>query len=482
MKSRSPVVAILGHVDHGKTSLLDYIRKSRLANKEFGGITQRIGAYEIDTLIKGYSTSKITFIDTPGHEAFSQLRARGAQVADIALLIIDAKDSLMPQTIESISHIKQAKIPFIVVLNKIDLPDANPNKVMNDLLKHDVQTEEKGGTTPLLKVSALKGTGVHELLESILLISAEANLTYEESAPLEAYVIETKKDKRGIVASIIIKNSILKITDVVYAEGKKAKIRGMINDLGKFIQDVSPSTPFELLGFEELPDVGSQLTREAVEKVVLPLQPITKVDLRALLKASTEIPDKKLSLIVKTDSQGSHEAIVTTLKKIQGIDIVLSAVGDVHRSDIFLAKTANAIVIGFSVSIDNEVRELAKQEKVIIKTYNIIYELLEELTEVSALMHEKEEKEKNLVGEAKIQATFTIEGEKIFGVKITKGKIHVDTEVEIHRNNNLIGKVQLSSLKQRAKIVQEVKKDQEAGMVFSGALDIRVGDVVKCIL
>lgn len=481
---RPPIVTILGHVDHGKTSLLDFIRKSRLAAKEHGGITQRIGAYEIDTCIQGYPTSKLTFIDTPGHEAFSQLRARGANVADIAILIIDAKDSLKPQTVESIYHIKNAKIPFIVALNKTDLPDANPEKVKRDLLRHEVITEDKGGTTLALPISAKTGKGIDELLESILLITSDLNLTYDLEAAPSAYIIETKKDRRGIVASGIIKEGSIKVGDMVYADDKKVKVRSLISDLGKPLQKVEPSTPFEILGFEEMPEVGAMITsvQKETEKVSRNDQQkiLTFADVREQMQEKKE--EKKLSLIVKADAQGSLEAIVQALTKNENIEIVLSAVGDIHRSDIFLAKTTKSIVIGFSINVDNEVQQLSKQEKVIIKTYNIIYELLEELEEVSDLMKEKEEKEKNLKGEAKILATFIIENETFYGAKLNKGKINIGDGIDIFRDGNLVGKTKLISLKIRAKMVPEIKKDQECGMLFSPELDIKVGDVVKSIL
>lgn len=482
MNSRPPVVAILGHVDHGKTSLLDYIRKSRIASGEHGGITQRIGAYEVDTGIRGYPTSKITFIDTPGHEAFSQIRSRGAQVADIAVLIIDAKDSLMPQTEESIFHIKNAQIPFIVALNKTDLPEANPNKVKNDLLKHEIMTEDKGGTVPAIEISAKTGKGVHELLEAILLIAADKKFSYEEKHDPVAYIIETKKDRRGIVASAIIKDGVLRISDDVYIGLKKTKVKALINDLGKNVKEAIPSMPFELLGFEEMPEVGTEIRTKPQETEIKEDQ--TNVaqkpnDAHTFFEEKKE--EKKLSLVIKADSHGSMEAIKGSLSKNPNVELILTGVGDIHRSDVFLAKTTKAIVIGFSVKVNNEVRELAKQEKVIIKTYNIIYELIDELTEASDLLREKEEEEKSIKGEAKVLATFIIEGEKIFGVSITKGKINLGDQVELYRNNHVIGKTELVSLKNRAKSVEEVRKGQEAGMVFGPALDVRVGDVVKFI-
>lgn len=480
MQPRPPIIAILGHVDHGKTSLLDYIRKSTLAAREHGGITQRIGAYEISTGIKGYHTDKITFIDTPGHEAFSQLRARGANIADIAILIIDAKDSLMPQTIESIAHIKHAKIPYIVALNKVDLPEAKPDKVKNDLLKHEVLVEGKGGDVPVMEISAKTGKGVKELLESILLIAADKNLQYDPNAPAQAYIIETKKDKRGVVASIIVKEGTLRTGDVVYSENDKAKVKAMTDDLGKPQKEIVPSTPAEILGFTDMPEVGSLITtmETASTKEVV----VTEKKAFTLESLNVKPVDKRLAVIVKTDAQGSLEAIRQTLVKNPNIEVVLSAVGDIHRSDIFLAKTSKAIIVGFNVGSDNEVKELAKQEKVVIKTYNIIYELLEELDEVSDLIKEKEESEKSMKGEAKVLATFIIEGEKVFGVKVTKGKVNLADTADVYQDDNLIGKTKLVSLKMRAKTVQEVKKDSEAGMVFAPPLDIKVGHVIKFVL
>jgi len=482
MQPRPPIVTILGHVDHGKTTLLDYIRKTQVTAQEHGGITQRIGAYEVSTGIKGYQTDKITFIDTPGHEAFTKLRSRGANVADIALLLIDAKDSLKPQTVESISHIKAANIPFIVVMNKTDLPEAKPDKVKQDLIKHEVVVEDKGGKIPSINISAKTGKGVSELLESILLLASDLHLQFDPQATASAYIIETKKDKRGVVVSSIIKNGQLKIGETVYSDNLKTKIRSMHDDTGKPLQTVSPSKPFELLGFSEIPEVGaliSSVESPKVEKTAPESQIAPNLDLNALLSKQES---KKITLVIKAESQGSLEAIENSLAKNENLEIVLQGVGDINNSDIFLAKTAKAIVIGFNTKPSGDVKELAKQEKVIIKTYNIIYELVEELTEVSSLLKEKEESEKNLKGEAKILATFIIEGEKIYGVKITKGKANLGDSVELYRNKNLVSKSKLVSLRVRSKPVEEVKKDQEAGIILAPQLDIRTGDMIRLVL
>lgn len=482
MSPRPPIVTILGHVDHGKTTLLDTIRKSSVAAREHGGITQRIGAYQIETDIKGYKVNKITFIDTPGHEAFTKLRSRGANIADIAILVVDAKDSLMPQTIESISHIKAANIPFIVALNKIDLPDVKPEKVKNDLLKYDVQVEDKGGTVPVIGISAKVGTGIPELLETLLLMAADKNLEYDPAAAPQAYIIETKRDKRGIVASAIIKEGMLKVGDFIFNENKKAKVRALLNDLGVQMKEVSPSQPFELLGFNELPEVGTLITSsETVQQNQAVAPELFKALNKETFFAPEEDNSKKLSLVIKAESQGSLEAVYNTLIKNENLKIVLYSVGEINKSDIFLGKTTGAIVIGFNVTATKDVEELARQEKVIIKTYNIIYNLIEELEEVAQVMQEKEEQQKYLKGEVKILATFTIEQEKIFGFKVTKGKINLGDQVEIHREKNLIGKSKVVSLHMRARTVEEVKKDQEGGLILGPPLDIRVGDVVKSI-
>lgn len=481
---RSPVVAILGHVDHGKTTLLDYIRKSRLTTKEIGGITQKIGAYEINTGIKNYPVRKITFIDTPGHEAFSKLRARGAKVADIAILVIDAQESLKPQTIESISHIKAAKIPFIVALNKIDLPGANVRKVESDLARHNVITESKGGNIVSLPISAKTGQGINNLLETILLIAGEKEFGYLPSAEPIAYIIETKKDKRGIVATTIIKQGSLKVGETVYAGKSRFKIKNLINDLGKPIKQVFSSTPVEILGFREMPSVGMTIRlrpTEDNEKASKSDQKGTK-SIEELILQQEEKEEKKLKLIIKTDSQGSLEAVVESLTNKPQIKIVLQGIGKITKSDIFLAKATGAIVIGFGIKTNSQIEKIAKEEKVIIKAYHLIYELLEELTEVSSLLEEKKREVQTVKGTAKILAIFTIEGEKIYGVKIFKGKMNIGDKIRIIKKGQIIGETKLVSLKTRAKKVTEVKKDQEAGMIFQPPIDIRIGNMIESIL
>jgi len=478
MKNRPPVVAILGHVDHGKTTLLDYIRKSSLAEKEHGKITQSIGAYEIKTNIKGYGTDKITFIDTPGHEAFSKLRSRGANIADIAILVIDAKDSVMPQTEESLSHIKNSKIPFIIALNKIDLKEAKPDKVKTDLLKYDVQVEGKGGKVACINISAKEGKGVNELLEAILLLASDFNFEYDDKKDPVAYIVETKKDKRGIVVTSIIKQGQLKIGDTIFSNGQKTKIRSLINDAGEKIDSVFPSSPFEILGFKDFPMVGSIISgsdKQTKEKEIKTNQKKT-LNLEDLLGHEES---KKLNLILKADSKGSLEAISDSLQKKDNIDIIMQGIGNIHKSDVFLATTSKSIILGFNVDVETDANDVAKNEKVIIKSFNIIYELLDELEEVSSLLAQKDMMEKDLKGQSVVLASFMIHDQLVFGVKVNKGKINLGDNVSVYRNDNLLGKSKLVSLQIRSKPIKEVKNGQEAGIMISPNIDIKVGDVIK---
>jgi len=322
-------------------------------------------------------------------------------------------------------------------------------------------------------------------LETILFIASDLKLTCDEENPVQAYIIETKKDRRGIVASAIIKDGAIKIADTVFVNDQKIKVKSLINDLGKNVTQVISSNPFEITGFSDMPEVGSMIRPiQTIPSLITPNSltpnPSPSLTLEDVLKV--EVVEKKLPAIIKADSQGSIEAIKNSLKDNTNLNIVLIAVGEINKSDIFLAKATKSIIIGFTVKTSHEAESLAKQEKVIIKSYQIIYELLDELNEVANLIKEKEEKEKNLKGEAQILANFLIEGEKIFGVSVIKGKLNLGDEIEVFRKNKPIGKTKLVSLKVRAKTVNEVKRGQEAGMIFGPPLDFLVGDVVKSIL
>lgn len=475
---RSPVVVVLGHVDHGKTTLLDYIRKSSIASKEAGSITQSIGGYEAVVPVEGYHTQSITFIDTPGHEAFTKLRARGTTVADIAILIVDATASVKPQTIESIEHIQQSDLPYIVAINKVDLQTANPDKVRADLAKHNVLTEGYGGKVPAVEISAQKGTGVNDLLEALLFIAADQELTYDPAADVEAYIIETHQEKAGIEASCIIKNGKLTVGDIVFAGEKEAKIRAMINDRGDRVNEVLPSMPFILLGFKDMPDVGLRITRTKGGESASSVFKKTEED-DPFSTFFEEEAGKKLKIVLKAESQGSLEALIPNLEKNKNVQILLSAVGEISESDIFLAKASKAIVIGFAVNYPKIVEQIAKREKVVVKTYSIIYRLLEELAEVSSLLKEKEERERTFKGEAKIQAVFNIDGAQIAGVKISKGRFDVHDRAELYRGDSIKDEALIVSIKQRAQSVDTAKKGDEAGLQLDPQLDIKQGDVIK---
>lgn len=478
LKDRSPVVVVLGHVDHGKTTLLDYIRSSNRAAREVGGITQSIGAYEAKIDSKEYPIDTITFIDTPGHEAFSQLRLQGANVADLAILMVDGVDSLMPQTMESIFHIQNAKIPYIIAVNKMDLPGASLEKVKKDLSIKGVLVEGQGGDVPVVPISAKKGEGVQDLLETILVLSSLNKLTYSESNPLQAFIIESRTTKAGIALSVIVKDGVLRVGDTVFAGNLQAKIKALTTDLGESVKEILPSRPCVLLGFSELPEVGLSLTKAAVgDQSVAGV--VTEQKTTASFFSEPVEESKKLKVILKTDTQGSLDALLGMLAKNDTIEVVLSGLGEITKSDIFLAKVSKAIVIGFSIATNKTIEALAKEERVVIRTYNIIYELLDELTEVSDLMAEKEQKEKSVKSESKVVATFIIEKEKIAGINILKGKLNIGDAVELYRNDKLVTNSKIVSLRQRAKTVPEAKKGEEAGVLFYPQLDFIVGDVIK---
>jgi translation initiation factor IF-2 len=326
MQPKPPVVTILGHVDHGKTTLLDYIRRTNIATKEKGGITQKIGAYEIELKNVNYPINKITFIDTPGHELFSHLRARGAKIADLAILLIDAKDGIMPQTIESIAHIKQAKIPFIVALNKIDLPESRPEKIKDALLKFDVITDDRGGKIPAVNISAKTGVGVEDLLETILIIASDINLQFNPENPPEGYVIEVKKDKRGIVGTVILKDGKLKLGDKVYCQNKLIDVRAIINDKMENLNSLIPSTPAEILGFKDWPIVGAKITAKPIENGIAKQIENKPQERKINIDKLFQDEEKKLKIILKTDNYGSLEAIQSTLNQNNKIEVVLAAI------------------------------------------------------------------------------------------------------------------------------------------------------------
>jgi translation initiation factor IF-2 len=473
MKKRSPVVVVLGHVDHGKTTLLDKIRKTDVASGEQGGITQHIGAYEIQT----EEQKGITFIDTPGHEAFQNLRQRGANIADVALLVVAADDSVQPQTVESIAIIKESKIPYIVVINKIDLPGANIEKVIKNLAQKEVYLEGRGGEVPYVEISAKEGTGISNLLELITLVSDLNNLEYNPDGQLEGGVIEVKKDKRGIVLTIILKNGSLKIGDDIYVDNKEIRTRALFNDKGKSIKEIFPTTPAELLGSKDAVESGARVTgkQQSITAKTEKLTSVIPINNDDFFK---DIADK-FNFIVKADTYGTEEVIKEKLSQFDEINIVSSSVGELNENDVELAKTTGASIIAFNTKIKGSIQKKIILEEVNVFEFRLIYELLDQVESLITALREKREKEARKAGEAKILAKFNKETYSIAGMKVISGRIRINDKAEVYRGKKLIKETTIGSLYQRSNSVSEVKKGEECGALFEPKLDFQQGDIVK---
>ena len=464
--ARPPIVAVLGHVDHGKASLLDYIRKTEIAKGEHGGITQHIGAYQIPG---------ITFIDTPGHEAFAKMRTRGATAADIALLVVAADDGVMPQTKESIRMITEAGVPMIVVINKIDMETANVDKVKTDLARAGVQVEGFGGTIPFVLVSSKTGKGIPDLLEIIKLVADEKKLPNEPTAPLEAMVIETRIDKgKGLVATIIVKKGTLQFGTTLYNGIQPiAKVRAMFDEAGIGVSEALPSKPVEVLGFTKLPQVGTVIT-DIPQKEAEVAQVVSLTQEQTLQQfLSTMDQKKKLAIIIKADTFGSLEAILEALGN--DVDIVTAGVGDIADQDILLAKSTDAFVIGFNVKLKTEIGKLAQIEGVITRTYTIIYELLDELRDVIAGAMEVITKEREL-GKGTVIAEFPFDGKRIAGTKVISGRIARGDQVKIMRKEEEIGKAKIKSVRKGKSEETKVEPGNDCGLLFDHDVAFAIGD------
>ena len=474
---RPPIVAVLGHVDHGKTTLLDTIRKSNVAAHEHGGITQHIGAYQ---------THNITFIDTPGHEAFAKMRSRGAKVADIALLVVAADDSVMPQTKESIEQIKAAGASMIVVMNKIDLPTAMPDKVKSDLAKNGVQVEGFGGDIPVALVSAKTGKGVPELLDLISLVAQMKGLDFAPEAPLEAVVIETRLDKgKGMVATVVVKKGTLKFGTLLFEGAKQvARVRAMFDEYGKSVTEAGPARPVEVLGFTTLPSVGSVLqTDEYLEQkpqeTVAQNAPFTAENLPDWLKPVAEQEGRKLSIILKVDTAGSMEAIIAALPK--QIELVTAAIGEISEADVLTAKSAKAIIVGFNVKCPPSVEKLATAEKVVFRIYAIIYELLDELIEVVSGLKEVLAIEREL-GAGTVIAEFPFEKSRIAGTRVVSGRLARGDTVKIMRGEAEIARARIKSIRKGKEDVTKVEKlGVECGILFDKKVDFALQDAIIAV-
>jgi translation initiation factor IF-2 len=482
ISSRPPVVAVLGHVDHGKTSLLDYIRHAHVAEKEFGGITQHIGAYQ--TKVKNKDEERnITFIDTPGHEAFAKMRSRGATAADIAILVVAADDSVKPQTIDSIRQIQDAKTPIIVAINKMDLEGANVQKVKQDLAKYGVQVEGFGGDVPWIGVSAKTGAGIPELLDLIVLV-----WDMLEKEPIQdifsGNVIETKVDKgKGIVASVIVKHGILKPGVKLYQEDMfLGKVRGMFDEYGQQVKEALPGKPVALLGFDTMPTIGavlseiptSQSSVGASNQSVLQNQ-MKKPFLPDFLKPIAEQEEEKLIIILKTDTAGSMEAIKAAFP--EKIQIVSEGYGDINEADILSARSNKAFVVGFNVQCKGSAAKLADTEKVVYRTYTIIYELLDEMADVVAGMKEVISGEREM-GQGDILASFPFDGMQVAGTRVTQGRLAKGDLVKIIRGEEEIGRAKIKSLRQGKLEVTKVESGNECGVLFDKTLAFQVKDAI----
>jgi len=465
-----PVVAVLGHVDHGKTTLLDAIGKTAVAQKEHGGITQRIGASKIEFIHEGIKR-QITFIDTPGHEAFAKMRGRGTQAADIGLLVISAVDGVMPQTKESISLLKDTKIPFIVVLTKSDLPNKNPEKVKLQLLKEGVMLEGSGGDVPVLEISAKNNSNIKELLELILLVfEVKGEKLSHLDEPFKAIVIESRLDtKKGTVATIVIKNGILEPKDEIYSEGQASRVRSITNDKGERLKKAFVGDAVEILGFDKAPHVGSIVVKSPTLGIPSEKQTSTTMLYKTKVEAT-------LSIILYADTVGSLEAIVNALPT--EIMVVSQKTGEITSSDILYAKSVGAIILGFNVRINPEVSRQAIQEKVIVKNYNLIYELIDEITDV--LRGRELQVEKEIFGKARILASFPFEKTKVLGIAILEGRVARGDKVTLTRKDEITGESKILSMRVGKNPVSKAEKGHEAGVILSPFVDFTIGDMLIC--
>ena len=460
--TRLPIVTVLGHVDHGKTTLLDKIRTTNIAGKEAGGITQGIGASVVTTK----EGKKITFIDTPGHAAFSKMRSRGASACDMAILVVDASDGVKPQTLEALQLIKDAGIPFIVAITKIDLPAADVEVVLGQLEKQGILFEGRGGNTPYLGISAKTGKGVQELLEMVSLVSEVSEIKADPKSPLLAVVIETSKEKGGLTVSLVVRDGTLKVGDTLYSEKSECKVRGLFDYQGKGVKEILPGEPGQVLGFSVVPDVGSIIS---TDKGLIKgnAQIITKKD------QFKKVQEDELPVILKAKSIGALEALESTLPS--KVVVVDSSVGDVLESDILMAKSTGAMVFAFESGISNSVLKLAEAEKVKTYKFQIIYELIDKLEEI--LAGGKEE----ILGKAEIIASFPFNDKRVAGCKVTNGKIVKTANLYLERGGKEIGKIKALSLKKAKQEVMEVKPGEEFGILFEPQLAFEIGDVVVSV-
>ena len=492
---RAPVVVVMGHVDHGKTSLLDYIRSANVVSGEAGGITQHIGAYQVDV-----NGKTITFLDTPGHEAFTAMRARGAMVTDIAILVVAADDGIMPQTVESINHAKAAEIPIIVAINKMDKPDANPDRIKEQLTAYELVPEEWGGETIICPISAKTGQGIDELLEMVTLTAEMKELKANPNRTAHGAVIEAKLDKgRGPVATLLVQNGTLHQGDVIIAGTAVGRVRAMTNAKGEKVAEAGPSVPVEIIGMGEVPGAGDdfhavadeRMARELVEQrkheqKMAASGPVGKVSLEDLFSQIKQGEMKDLNIIVKADVQGSAEAVKASLEKLSNdevrVRVIHCAVGAVNESDVMLATTSNAIIVGFNVRPDNNAKDTAARNHVDMRMYRVIYDCINEIeTAMKGLLSPKF-KEVEL-GQAEVRNVFRITGVgMVAGCYVTGGKMQRGAQMRLLRDNIVIYDGAIASLQRFKDSVKEVAQGYECGITFEKFQDIKEGDVIEAFL
>ncbi len=460
-QKRPPIVTVLGHVDHGKTTLLDKIRSSSVAAGEAGGITQSIGASTVET-----PSGAITFIDTPGHAAFSSMRARGAKVADVAILVVASDDGVMPQTKEALSVIQNSQVPFIVAITKSDVVSGNPDLVRSQLMGLGVQFDSQGGQTPCIELSAKTGQGIDLLLETILILSDVNDTTFDPQSPLNCVVVETNKAREGVVVTVVIHEGVLRVGDTLYCEGKEVKVRALEDSSGKKSKEVPAGMGALVLGFSFLPEVGSQMTSELHSSAIKEKNSATGVEQK---ESDSEI---RLKIILKSSTQGSLEAISASLP--EGVYLQASSVGDVTENDVFLAKTTSAKIVCFEVKAQNSTIKLAESEGVSIMSFKIIYELLDKLEKIVR------EGDTIITGKAQVLATFPYENKKVAGVKILSGKIVIkDTLVLFGADSEK--QVKVVSMRKYKDEIKEAKEGQECGIILEPQTEFEPGDLLVAI-
>ena len=473
MAPRPPVVTIMGHVDHGKTTLLDKIRESNIAARESGGITQHIGAYQIAFKTKEGQEAKITFIDTPGHAAFTQMRARGAQVTDLVVLVVAADEGVQEQTKESLSHIKAAGVPFLVAITKTDLAPQRVESVKGELAEMGVVPEDYGGNITVIPVSGKTGEGVDELLEMIVLMGKVEDLKADPEGKPLAVIIESSLDKRrGPVATALVKEGTLRVRDELWVGEKQFRIRAMFDDLKKPVQEAGPSQPVEILGFTEVPPVGAIIASSPQKETPKPFPEKEKEEKKEDIFAQEE---KKLPVVIKSDAQGTLEAILSSLPK--EVKVVHAGLGDVSDADVFLAQTAKARIFAFRVKVSSPIAKLATESGVKVSQFSVIYDLLEAV-EKEVLRMISPDIDKEVLGKAEIVAEFKIDKKRVAGCRVVEGEISRQFPVTIKRKEETLGETKIISMKHLKEDIQTARQGQEFGAIFSPYIDFQVGDVI----